>query len=144
MKRHEFTWRFNRGRALSHICVVIALISCGMSGCDGPRNVETRAKEHTARNNATHRKRGANVPWRRYEAEDARSNGDVSQASRAYLTPESEASGRRLVRLRAAGEYVEFTLTHAGNGLVVRYGIPDSDDGAGTDATLGLYMNGER
>ncbi len=85
---------------------------------------------------------GADVPWMRYEAEDARSNVEPSQASREYLTPESEAAGRRLVRLAAPGDHVEFDVRKRADGLVLRYGIPDSGEGGGQDATLSLYING--
>jgi len=85
---------------------------------------------------------GASVPWTRYEAEDARSNASTSAASRTYLTPESEASGRRLVSLAKAGDSIEFSVRAPAGGLVVRYSIPDSDDGRGADATLSLLING--
>jgi hypothetical protein len=86
---------------------------------------------------------GATVPWTRHEAEQARSGVLATEPSRAYLTPESEASGRRLVRLEKTGDYVEFTVTRPANGLVLRYSIPDNADGTGMDATLGLMINGE-
>ena len=86
---------------------------------------------------------GATVPWTRYEAEDGRANVAAAPASRAYLTPEAEAAGRRLVRLARPGDYVEFAVTKAANGLVLRYGIPDSDDGQGLEASLSLLINGQ-
>ena len=46
-------------------------------------------------------------------------------------------------RLEKIGDYVEFTVAKPGNGLVLRYGLPDSADGQGLDATLGLYINGQ-
>lgn len=85
---------------------------------------------------------GARVPWTRHEAEAARSNVKASAPGRAYLTPESEASGRRLVRLADTGDYVEFAVGRPGDGLVLRYCLPDSADGQGLDATLSLYVNG--
>lgn len=85
---------------------------------------------------------GATVPWARYEAEAARSSAPAAAASRTYLTPESEAAGRRLVRLEKQGDYVEFAVARPANGLVLRYGLPDSSDGLGLEATLSLYING--
>lgn len=85
---------------------------------------------------------GASVPWTRHEAEDAASTVDPSPASRDYLTPASEAAGRRFVRLEKPGDKVEFTAACAANGLVVRYSITDSTDGAGRDGTLTLLING--
>lgn len=83
-------------------------------------------------------------PWRRYEAEDASTNATVSLFSRTYLTPEAESSGRRHVRLEKTGDRVEFTIHSAGDGLVVRYCIPDSPAGGGLAASLGVFVNGER
>ena len=87
-------------------------------------------------------KYGATVPWIRYEAEDAQANVQAAEASRAYLTPESEAAGRRLVRLEKPGDHLDFQVTRPANGLVLRFSIPDSADGGGQDATLSLYLNG--
>jgi hypothetical protein len=85
---------------------------------------------------------GATVPWIRYEAEDARSNAMAPPASREYLTPASEAAGRRFVRLEKQGDHVEFTVRQPANGLVIRSSIPDTADGKGQDATLSLLING--
>ena len=85
---------------------------------------------------------GASVPWIRYEAEDARSNNPATQARREYLTPESEAAGRRFVRLEKQGDHVDFTVRQPADGFVVRYSIPDAADGSGQDATLSLLING--
>lgn len=85
--------------------------------------------------------RGATVPYTEYEAESASTTGTVLAASTTYLDETAEASGRRAVRLSAAGEYVRFTLTQPTNSIVVRYSIPDSADGAGQTAPLSLYAN---
>jgi len=86
--------------------------------------------------------RGATVPFVEYEAENAATNGSVLASSRTAGTLASEASGRRAVTLSGQGQYVEFTLTAPANSIDVRYSIPDSGDGAGIDATLGLYVDG--
>ncbi len=88
--------------------------------------------------------RGATVPWTTYEAEDAQTTGEVLAADRTYGTVPAEASGRRAVRLTSAGQYVRVTLTRPANGIVLRYSIPDTADGAGRDATLGLYADGAK
>lgn len=82
-------------------------------------------------------------PWVRYEAEDGRTTGQVRGPSRVYYSPESESSGRRYVRLDSEGQFVEFTATQSGDGLVVRYSIPDAPEGDGQNATLSLYRNGK-
>jgi hypothetical protein len=86
--------------------------------------------------------RGATVPWVTYEAEQASTNGTVLGPDFTGQTAQREASGRQCVRLTATGDHVEFTAKSAAQGVVVRYAVPDSADGKGTDSTLGLYVNG--
>lgn len=86
--------------------------------------------------------RGALLPFIEYEAEDGRTNGEVLGPDRTFGTFAAESSGRQSVRLNEVGDYVQFTSTDAANSIVVRYSIPDSEDGLGLDATLSLYVNG--
>jgi len=86
---------------------------------------------------------GANVPWIELEAESASTNGDIIGPSYEVNDEANEASNRRFVRLDQIGEYVEFTAPSEVNSIVVRYSIPDSDDGKGIDATISLYVNGQ-
>lgn len=86
---------------------------------------------------------GASVPWTTYEAENMTIGGG------AILGPqygpnvvETEASGRKCVRLNGTGQYVEFTNQSTANAMVVRYSVPDTADGAGTNYTISLYING--
>ncbi|MFO1478107.1 MAG: glycosyl hydrolase family 28-related protein [Verrucomicrobiota bacterium] len=85
---------------------------------------------------------GAAVPWTAVEAEDMTNNGTVLGPQYTANVVASESSGRKCVRLAATGQYVEFSAPVAANSLVVRYSVPDSPDGAGTDYTLSLYTNG--
>lgn len=86
---------------------------------------------------------GATLPYVEMEAEDAATNGEILAKSITFMTDiQSEASGRSAVKLDATGEYVEFTLPQAANTLVLRYCMPDGNNGAGLDATLSLYVNG--
>jgi hypothetical protein len=55
-----------------------------------------------------------------------------------------ESSGREAVKLAGVGQHVEFKAGCTANSIVVRYVIPDSADGAGMSATLGLYIGGTR
>jgi hypothetical protein len=87
--------------------------------------------------------RGATVPFTTYEAEHGTTNGTLLAPDRTFKTFSSEASGRNAVRLDATGQYVEFKTTKQANAMVVRYIIPDSVSGGGTEATLSLYVNGE-
>ena len=85
---------------------------------------------------------GARVPFTEYQAEDARTNGTVIGPDWAYGTLAAESMGRRAVQLRGTGQYVEFRLRKPANAVDVRYSIPDSADGTGLDATLGVSVNG--
>ena len=90
--------------------------------------------------------RGATLPYLTYEAEDGViSNGAALKGpSLDETTTESEASGREYVELNATGECVQWAVQKAARGMVLRFTIPDSVNGTGTSATLGLYVNGTR
>src|SRR5260370_34351838 len=95
--------------------------------------------------------RGATVPYWEYEAESATTSGTLIGPSRTFGDVAAEASGRQAVRLDSTGQHVQFNLAHAANSIVVRYSIPDAQQGSGTDpappsgtSTLGLYVNGVR
>jgi hypothetical protein len=88
--------------------------------------------------------RGAAVPWIEYEAEDGETNGEVVGPSRELGTAAGEASGRRAVILDATGERVAWTVSQDANAIVVRHSMPDAPGGGGIQATLGLYVDGER
>ena len=85
--------------------------------------------------------RGAAVPWIEYEAEAGHTNGKVLPPDRAFGTFSAESSGRRAVRLNQTGDFVQFQSLKAANSIVVRYIIPDSEDGSGLEAGLSLYVN---
>ena len=88
---------------------------------------------------------GAALPFTAYEAEAAETNAEVLAKNTTYSGQiQSEASGRQAVKLSATSDYVEFTLTEAANAMVLRYCIPDSNDGAGINAGLNVYVNGEK
>jgi hypothetical protein len=87
--------------------------------------------------------RGAAVPWTTYEAENmTNANGTVLGPQYQGNLVGSESSGRRCVRLSAAGQYVQFVALAPADAMVVRYSVPDNADGAGADYTLSLYRNG--
>jgi len=85
---------------------------------------------------------GAKVPYVRYEAENGTVvGGQVVGPNRTIGDLAGEASGRRAVKLNNLGDSVQWIVTAPANSLVVRYCIPDSDDGAGLDATLSFFVN---
>jgi Alpha-1,3-glucanase catalytic domain D1/Carbohydrate family 9 binding domain-like/Alpha-1,3-glucanase catalytic domain D2/CARDB/Carbohydrate binding module (family 6) len=86
--------------------------------------------------------RGALIPWDEYEAENGVTNGVILGPSTTTGNVASEASGRKCVQLDAIGKYVEVTTTKAANSIVVRYSIPDAQNGGGITAPISLYING--
>jgi len=70
------------------------------------------------------------------------SNGTILGPSYGPNVPASEASGRQCVQLTGTGQYVQFTAQAAANAIVVRYSVPDTADGVGTNSTISLYTNG--
>ena len=87
---------------------------------------------------------GAQVPYTRYEAEDATIAGAaaVMGPNRNVGDLGGEASGRKAVKLVNAGDSVEWTATGEANSIVIRCSIPDSTDGQGQDATISIFVNG--
>lgn len=85
--------------------------------------------------------RGATVSFKQLEAENGTTNANISNYGTSYLTVEAEASGRKYVTLDNNGQYVEWIAPQQANTLVVRYGMPDSANGGGVNATLNLYVN---
>lgn len=88
--------------------------------------------------------RGATLPYWEYEAEAASTNAAVLAQSRTFGDVASEASGRSAIQLNETGHKVSFVTEHPANSIVVRYSIPDSTNGGGQSATLGLYIGGKR
>lgn len=85
--------------------------------------------------------RGADVPWIEYEAETSETDGEVLAPDRTFGTIASESSGRSAVRLDQPGEYVQFQSAEPANSVVVRFVIPDSEDGSGLESTISLYVD---
>ena len=86
---------------------------------------------------------GATVPWTTYEAENMSiSGGTILGPGYGPNLVQSESSQRKCVQLGATGQYVEFTAQTAANAIVVRYSVPDTTNGTGTNYTLSLYVNG--
>ncbi|RYZ59104.1 MAG: hypothetical protein EOP07_05050 [Proteobacteria bacterium] len=90
-----------------------------------------------------------NIPWEEFQAEDGKLGGAAkvigpSRKKWDITHIEAEAIGRKAVRLDNTGDSVTFKPTKKGNSIVLRYSIPDSPNGGGIDATIGVYVNGTR
>lgn len=86
---------------------------------------------------------GADIPWTTYLAADMKTTGAILGPKYAPFLIETESSRQKYVKLVAAGEYVEFKVLSPANTMVVRYCLPDSEDGQGLNSTLSLYRNGK-
>lgn len=86
---------------------------------------------------------GADTPWTTYEAEGMKTTGVVLGPRYGPNQVETESSGQKCVKLLDAGEFVEFAAAANANALVIRYSLPDSKEGGGTDAGLDLIINGK-
>jgi hypothetical protein len=85
---------------------------------------------------------GAQIPWTTYLAAEMKTSGKVLGPKYDPFLVETESFRQKCVKL-AAGEYVEFTVASPANAMVVRYCLPDSEDGEGLNSTLTLYLNGK-
>jgi len=85
---------------------------------------------------------GATLPWATYQAEDMATTGTKLGPSYGRSTVELESMGQQCVRLGQPGQFVEFRTETQGNALVLRYSLPDSEDGTGTEAIVAILVNG--
>ena len=96
------------------------------------------------KNAAPRASRGATVDFVTYEAELGKSNASIVGPSRKLHEIPSAASGRKAIVLDATGKYVEWKLSAAANAMVIRYSMPDSSDGKGTQGSLSVYVDGKK
>lgn len=85
---------------------------------------------------------GASMPYETYEAENAVYSGTIIGMSTKPGELASEASGRKAVKLMAAGQYVQITLAKPAQGITLRYSIPDNAAGTGIDSAISMYIGG--
>ncbi|QOG02107.1 Ig-like domain-containing protein [Flavobacterium sp. MDT1-60] len=74
--------------------------------------------------------------YKRYEANAGQLSNGAATTSKSYIQADlqSEASDQVCVNMSATNATVQWTLTEAADGLVIRYSVPD-----GQSATLGVY-----
>ena len=84
---------------------------------------------------------GATIPWTTYEAENMQTTGTVLGPVYEPYRVETESSGQKCVKLNAKNQYVAFQSASDANSMVIRFSLPDSPDGIGTRATIGIYIN---
>ncbi|MFN3402850.1 MAG: glycosyl hydrolase family 28-related protein [Cytophagaceae bacterium] len=86
---------------------------------------------------------GAEINWTNYEAENTKTNGVVLGPKYDPFLVETESSGQKCVKLEGPGKFIEFKVSKKANAAVIRYSLPDSDDGKGTGLSLAIYKNGK-
>ena len=76
------------------------------------------------------------APYKRYEADLGLLSNGALATSKSYVQADlqSEASDQKCVNLGSANATIEWTLTEAADGLVIRYSVPD-----GQTAIIGIY-----
>lgn len=87
-----------------------------------------------------------NRPYDRYEAEPGlcTTNGQFLAASDNQRDLQSEASHQQAVQLTQVGDYVSWEVSKAGDGLTVRFSLPDGAQGQGTDGNLDVYAGSDK
>jgi chitodextrinase len=94
--------------------------------------------------NGTH---GAQVPYDRYDTEDAIYGGGAQlRTAPTFLQSltASEASGQAYIALPSNGSYAQWTIrpNEGGAGVTMRFTMPDSSDGMGLSGALDVLVNG--
>src|SRR5579884_1244962 len=95
------------------------------------------------KNNATTVSSGATLPYVEMEAHNATTNGTIIGPDYQLGDLASDAVDRTVVQLTKE-QYVHFTLSQDANSINLRYSIPDSSSGGGTNASLSIYINGTK
>lgn len=85
-------------------------------------------------------------PYARYEAEDGwcETNGVFLAPSDNQRDLQAEASHQQAVSLAQAGDYVAWTVAQAGDGLTLRFSLPDNEEGMGNTGSLSVYAGEEQ
>lgn len=87
-----------------------------------------------------------NRPYERYEAEEGwcTTNGSFLEKSDDQTTLASEASHQQAVQLINQNSYVAWKVNKAGDGLTIRFSLPDSNDGNGTKGNIAIYAGNDK
>ncbi len=90
---------------------------------------------------------GATVPYTRYDSEEATIGGGASIAKSLDFDATniaSQASNQSYVKLPSSGSYAEWKMTTTGDGVTMRFTMPDSSDGTGLKGSVDVYVNGTK
>lgn len=112
--------------------------------------LESKQANNTSIANLTvYSARGASLPYSRYDTEDAVLGGGAQLKTAPTFDQAltaSEASGQSYVSLPSSGSYLEWTVKQGqgGDGVTMRFTMPDSSDGMGLNGSLDVYVNGTK
>ena len=90
---------------------------------------------------------GAVMPYTRYDSKQATLGGGASLVSSAdfnNMNIASQASEQSYVTLPSSGSYAEWRVTTGGDGVTMRFTLPDTSDGMGQNGSLDVYVNGTK
>ena len=88
---------------------------------------------------------GAKMPYVRYDSEEATLGGGailVTSPDHSQDNIASQASKQSYIKLPESGSYAEWIMHTAGNGVTMRFTMPDTEDGKGQNGSLDVYVNG--
>jgi hypothetical protein len=88
---------------------------------------------------------GATMPYTRYDSQDAAIGGGATIKTSPTIDKTniaSQASCQSYVELPSSGSYAEWTMETTGDGVTMRFTMPDSSDGNGKTGSLDVYVNG--
>lgn len=88
---------------------------------------------------------GATMPYTRYDSEEAtRSEGTkfLESSDFSNMKIATQASNQSYVKLYKSGDYAEWKIRADGDGVTMRFTMPDSGDGKGLNGSLDVYVNG--
>ena len=87
---------------------------------------------------------GAVMPYVRYDSEEA----ELAGGAKLNSSPDfdrtniaSQASRQTYIALPTTGSYAEWVVATEGDGVTMRFTMPDSPDGYGLDGSLDIYVN---
>lgn len=87
-----------------------------------------------------------NRPYERYEAEPSlcSTNGSFLAPSEDQRTLQSEASHQQALQLINTNDYVSWVVNKPGDGLTIRFSLPDSESGDGTSGTIAIFAGADK
>ncbi|MCQ2342465.1 MAG: hypothetical protein MJZ75_03100 [Paludibacteraceae bacterium] len=87
-----------------------------------------------------------NRPYERYEAEPGwcTTDGTFLAADDNQTTLQSEASHQQALQLIAHNSFVSWITNHAGDGLTIRFSLPDNSEGTGTTGYIAVFAGSEQ